>query len=131
MVRIQGIESVGICVTDLARAVAFYKQLGFEEAGEDSRGRVLRAGNAQLLLFGSRHPHPHAQTRGFALALNAPGLDHLSLRVRDVDGLHAALSALGVAFSRPPLDEVWGWRLAQLKDPDGNNLCLLERREGS
>lgn len=130
MASIQGIDSVGICVTDLARAVAFYRQLGFEEAGQDGRGCLLRAGSAQLLLFGTRHPQPQAQTRGFALALNPPGLDHLSLLVRDLHVVHARLSALGLDFSRPPLDEGWGARVARLKDPDGNNLCLLERRRG-
>ncbi|GMA14253.1 VOC family protein (plasmid) [Deinococcus metallilatus] len=127
---IQGIDSVGICVTDLARSVAFYRQLGFEELRRDGRGCTLRAGNARLLLFETRHGQPRAQTRGFALVLNAPGLDHLNLLVRDVDRVHADLSALGVAFSRPPINESWGARVALLKDPDGNNLCLLERREG-
>lgn len=123
---IESIDSVGLCVTDLARAVTFYKQLGFGEAREDDRGRILRAGNATLFLFQTRQPHPRMETRGFALMLNAPGLDHLSLRVRDVGRVHAELSALGIAFSRPPVDEVSGARVAMLKDPDGNNLCFLE-----
>lgn len=122
---VESIDSVGLCVTDLARAVTFYKQLGFEETPDD-RGCILRAGTATLFLFQTHQPHPRIETRGFALVLNAPGLDHLSLRVRDVTRVHADLSALGIAFSRPPVDEVWGARVAMLKDPDGNNLCFLE-----
>jgi catechol 2,3-dioxygenase-like lactoylglutathione lyase family enzyme len=29
---IQGIDNIGICTTDVARAVAFYQKLGFSEA---------------------------------------------------------------------------------------------------
>ncbi len=123
---VESIDSVGLCVTDLAQAVAFYKRLGFEEAREDDRGCILRAGNATLFLFQTRQQHPRSETRGFALIQNAPGLDHLNLLVRDVRRVHADLSALGIAFSRPPVDEVSGARVAMLKDPDGNNLCFLE-----
>ncbi|THF85422.1 VOC family protein [Deinococcus sp. KSM4-11] len=126
MASIQSIDSVGLCVTDLARALTFYRQLGFEPLSHDGRGCALRAGRARLLLFETHHPQPHAQTRGFALIYNAPGFDHLTLQVQDVDRIHAELLKRGIAFSRPPVDEPWGARVALLKDPDGNNLCLLE-----
>jgi len=32
-----------------------------------------------------------------------------------------------VAFGGPPQDQSWGARMVGLKDPDGNNLYLLQR----
>lgn len=123
---VEGIDSVGLCVTDLGQALSFYRRLGFKVTREDDRGCAVQSGTATLFLFQTGQPHPRIETRGFALVQNAPGLDHLSLLVRDVRRVHAELSASGVAFSRPPVDEAWGARVTMLKDPDGNNLCLQE-----
>ena len=69
-----------------------------------------------------------------------PGVHHASGRrggcvaargegaaVADVDGVYAKLSAAGVKFDGSPQDESWGARMVGLKDPDGNNLYLLQK----
>ncbi len=40
--------------------------------------------------------------------------------VADVDALYTALTAKGVAFIKPPIDQAWGWRTAYFADPEGN-----------
>ncbi len=60
------------------------------------------------------------------LAQNPPGLDHISFSVEDLDKMYAALKAKGVAFLGEPADQDWGARLVGFKDPDGNNLYLLQ-----
>lgn len=49
----------------------------------------------------------------------------LNLTVEDVQPVYERLSALGVAFSRPPEQEPWGGWVATFADPDGNTVQLL------
>ena len=124
---VQGIDNIGICVTDLERSVAFYTKLGFKEAYRNDRGVMMTAGAAQLFLFATRRVEPPAAGRELGLFGNPPGLDHISLAVMDVDALYARLRAGGVEVAGPPEDQPWGARMVGLKDPDGNNLYLVQR----
>ena len=45
------------------------------------------------------------------------------IMLNGVSGLRQAR----VAFGGPPQDQSWGARMVGLKDPDGNNLYLLQR----
>ena len=51
---IQGIDNIGICATDVARAVAFYQRLGFLEAYRSDRGVLMAVGDAHLFIFATR-----------------------------------------------------------------------------
>jgi catechol 2,3-dioxygenase-like lactoylglutathione lyase family enzyme len=124
---VRGIDNIGICASDLARSVAFYETLGFSEAYRNDRGVMLAAGTVQLFLFASRRPDAPPVGRELGLFSNPPGIDHISLAVSDVDALYARLRQAGVVFAGPPEDQSWGARMAGLKDPDGNNLYLLQR----
>jgi uncharacterized glyoxalase superfamily protein PhnB len=65
--------------------------------------------------------------RELGLFGNPPGIDHISFAVTDVDALYAKLCKAGVVLAGPPEDQSWGARMVGLKDPDGNNLYLLQR----
>jgi len=122
---IEALDNVGVAVRDLERAVAFYRILGFqpEYATEDSA--LLRAGGVALYVF--RTDGPVQPLRSFDLTGNAPGYDHLSFRVPDVDAACRRLQELGVTVERQPQDYPWGARAACLRDPDGNCIWLLQR----
>jgi methylmalonyl-CoA/ethylmalonyl-CoA epimerase len=122
---IQAIDNVGICATDLARSVRFYRQLGFEVLAESDRGVTLRLGAAKLFLFPARPADDRMVDRDLGLFGNPPGIDHISFLVDDVDALHASLAADGVDAGPPPTDQDWGARAFGLTDPDGNNLYFL------
>jgi methylmalonyl-CoA/ethylmalonyl-CoA epimerase len=124
---VRGIDNIGICTTDLIRSVAFYEKLGLSEAYRNDRGVMMAAGTAQLFLFQVRRPAPALVGRELGLFGNPPGIDHISFAVTDVDALYAELCKVGVAFTAPPEDQSWGARMVGLKDPDGNNLYLLQR----
>jgi uncharacterized glyoxalase superfamily protein PhnB len=66
-------------------------------------------------------------SRELGLFDNPPGIDHISFAVADVDALYVKLCNAGVVFAGPPEDQSWGARMVGLKDPDGNNLYLLQR----
>jgi len=126
---LKGIDNVGIAVTDLKRSIAFYEKLGFIK-GQDYEagvtGCTMTAGSAVLFLFQTRQPDPQAVKREPILAQNPPGLDHISFVVEDVNTMYTELKAKGIAFFGEPADQEWGARLVGFKDPDGNNLYLLQ-----
>src|SRR6516165_4824184 len=117
---VRGIDNIGICASDLARSVAFYETLGFSEAYRNEGGVMLAAETAQ------RSDAPPVD-RELGLFGNPPGIDHISFAVSDVDALYARLRQAGVVFGGPPEDQSWGARMVGLKDPDDNNLYLLQR----
>jgi catechol 2,3-dioxygenase-like lactoylglutathione lyase family enzyme len=118
------VDNVGICVCDLRRSVAFYRDLGFGIVGENDRGATVARGEAKLFLFETRVDGP-ASTRELGLFGNPPGIDHVSFVVDDVDALHGELVARGVQTAGEPSDQDWGARAFGLRDPDGNNLYFL------
>ena len=124
---IKGIDNIGICTTDTARSVVFYQRLGFSEAYRNERGVLMTAGSAHLFIFATRQNDPQPVVRQLGLFDNPPGIDHISLAVADVDGLYSALRAAGVQLGGPPEDQSWGARMVGLKDPDGNNIYLLQK----
>ena len=125
---VRGIDNIGICCAgDLARSVAFYETLGFSEAYRNDRGVMLAAGTVQLFLFAGQRSDARPVDRELGLFGNPPGIDHISFAVGDVDALYARLRQAGVVFGGPPEDQSWGARMAGLKDPDDNNLYLLQR----
>jgi catechol 2,3-dioxygenase-like lactoylglutathione lyase family enzyme len=124
---VQGIDNIGICTTDLTRSVAFYEKLGLSEAYRNDRGVMMTAGTVQLFLFQVRRADLAPVGRELGLFGNPPGIDHISFAVADVDALYAELCTAGVAFAAPPEDQSWGARMVGLKDPDDNNLYLLQR----
>ena len=124
---IKGIGNIGICATDVARSVTFYRRLGFSEAYRNDRGVMMVAGSVQLFVFATQQSDPLPVTRELGLFGNSPGIDHISLTVTDVDALYSELAAIGITFGGPPEHQSWGARMVGLKDPDGNNLYLLQR----
>ena len=124
---VQGVDNIGICTTDVERSVAFYQRLGFSEAYRNDRGVLVAAGAAHLFIFATRRTDPPPVGRELGLFGNPPGVDHISFAVADVDAMYATLQAAGVALGGPPEDQPWGARMVGLKDPDGNNLYLLQK----
>jgi methylmalonyl-CoA/ethylmalonyl-CoA epimerase len=122
---IQGIDNIGICVTDLARSVQFYRHLGFEVLFESDRGVTVALGAAKLFLFPAQPGDERTVGRHLGLSGNPPGIDHISFLVDDVDALHASLTARGMDAGPQPADQDWGARAFGLIDPDGNNLYFL------
>lgn len=111
-----------VFVTDMARAVAFYRdQLGFKVGylyGEPAfYGQVARDGAALNL----RHMDapvldPELRDRETLLSANIP--------VEAVEALHHEFEASGVPFAQPLTRQPWGTLDFIVRDPDGNLLCF-------
>ena len=55
---------------------------------------------------------------GAVIYFDHPSADALDAHVE-------ALKAQGLVFDSTPTDESWGWREARLRDPAGNEVCLM------
>lgn len=145
------VSHFGICVTDLARSVAFYSALGFAEA----EGFELRKGKDtpidRLLRMEGIHLHGRfmRRTDGVALellqfdspvaghcqgrpAMNEPGLlTHLSLLVEDLEEAAEALEAAGgrcFGETRTYFEDS-GVHAVFCSDPDGLRIELMQRTQ--
>jgi len=112
------IWSVTLTVSDLKKAIDFYKcGLGLTKKYEFKDYAGFDCGGVEISVktWGERGA-PRA---------GEPCVDVL---VDDVDEAHQRLTTRGVGFSKEPHDAVWGARIANFTDPDGNALQLTEIR---
>jgi catechol 2,3-dioxygenase-like lactoylglutathione lyase family enzyme len=130
---LEGIDNVGVAVSDLARSIEFYERVGFTKEYDYDTGGVqgasVRCGTAVLFLFQTKRADAGPVDRQPTLTENPPGLDHLSFTVSDVDAEVAALRSRGITYDGEPEDQDWGARLVGFRDPDGTNLYLLQYLE--
>jgi catechol 2,3-dioxygenase-like lactoylglutathione lyase family enzyme len=143
---IRRFSHVGICVSDLERALAFYRDgLGFREVGRlDAAGDAtetllqledvdlcaafLERDGVRLELLHYRWPAHRGS--GEPRRMNALGLTHLSLRVDDLDAVAAKLEAAGARVlrgTRVRNDELASAAIF-VTDPDGTRIELVETR---
>ena len=57
----------------------------------------------------------------------APGLRHVALRVKNFEQAYAALKTIGVTFLMEPMVAVGGGKIVSFRDPEGNELQIVER----
>lgn len=131
--RIHGLDHVAITVSDLERALDFYRGLlGFRLLGhldfpEEPRGftiAYLETGTGVLELF-SFNDAP-ARPSGWDADDTQVGLRHLALRVTGLDAIAEQLECAGVPFTLPPTDAHGGVRICFFTDPDGTLVELVE-----
>jgi len=111
---ITGISAVTLATHDMARAVRFYRQLGFEMlyGGEDAPFTSFRAGPGYLNLIAQPADRRWSWW------------GRLIFYDSDVDGLHARLVAAGYRPNAAPCDAAWGERFFHITDPDGHELSF-------
>jgi catechol 2,3-dioxygenase-like lactoylglutathione lyase family enzyme len=129
----------GVTVTDLDRAVEFYRDV-FEfgpperftvsgEAFADAVGVDGATGRfAHFVLDGARIELVEYDPEGSdatGAAVNQPGAKHLGLAVDDLDAFYADLDPSVATLSEPRTTES-GTRICFLRDPEGNLIEVLE-----
>lgn len=127
---IEGMAHIQINVADLERSVAFYRDiLGFPVVRTFERpGRrfvfLSVAGHGEVELIGST-ASPSAVGSGNPGPF---GLQHIALRVTDIEQSYHELRAKGVSFleDRSNFRQPNGPRIAFFTDPDGVVLELVE-----
>ena len=122
------IEAFSVVVSDMPRALAFYRKLGLEfPEGAESEDHVeaqLSGGLRYMLdtesvmkMFDPGWTRPSGgHAVGGAFKCDSP---------EEVDRVYAELLAAGGSAHKEPWDAFWGQRYAQLKDPDGTVIDLF------
>jgi uncharacterized glyoxalase superfamily protein PhnB len=121
------LDAFGIPVTDMARAIAFYRKLGLEfPAGAENEDHVeAELGGGIRYMLDSEDV-----MRAFDPSWHRPSDGHLvggAFRCEspaEVDRLYAELLEAGGSVHKEPWDAFWGQRYAQVKDPDGTVIDL-------
>jgi len=115
---IQGV-GVTLIVTDLARSLAFYRDmLGFFVVDSGSSSAVLASGDTRIMLR-AVSDMPKVDRR----------LVHLNLEVGDVEAVYHELRDKGVRFIHRPRPVARGQHMdlwaAAFRDPDGHGIALI------
>ena len=122
------LDAIGIVVSDMAKTLDFYRQLGLRRAGSaDGEGHV-EVGAARWPAAAVRHrgrgpflppglDAARGGRTGLAFALRRPGGRGRAAR--------ANWSAAGHHSELAPFDAFWGQRYAVVLDPDGNGVDLF------
>lgn len=112
---INGISAVWLPVTDMDRAVAFYRDtLGLSVDEQKSEWSELSADGLRIGLNGRPEESPSGDG-GALIAFTVEG--DLDDEVRELEGK-------GVSFTGGVSEHPWG-RIVPFKDPDGNDLQLF------
>jgi len=123
-------DAIGAIVSDMDRAVAFYRIVGLEfpdPPDPEGNGHVeaeLRGGIRFML-------DTEENIRSFDPDWSAPsGRPRVALAFgcdspAEVDKTFSELTAAGGRSEREPFDAPWGQRYASVADPDGNSIDLF------
>ncbi|MFJ9807541.1 VOC family protein [Streptomyces sp. NPDC101158] len=113
------LELIGVPVTDVDRAKAFYEQVGFRPDHDVTVSEAIR--------FVQMTPPGSACSIAFGQGITemTPGsLDNMQVVVADIEEAHAALTARGIEVS-PIDDQPWG-SFVYFADPDGNRWAVQQ-----
>src|SRR5262245_18197371 len=126
------LDAVGIVVTDLAKAVKFYRLLGapFAEGAEESEDGHAEAtldGGIRLMLDTEEEIGKFDPTWKRAVGPPAGALAFNCDTPKGVDELYSKALSAGGRAHKEPFDAFWGQRYAQLRDADGNGVDLYAR----
>jgi uncharacterized glyoxalase superfamily protein PhnB len=118
------LDAVGIVSSDLGRTRAFYRLLGIEFGEGDDHVEATMPNGLRLMVDAEHVIHSFRPdwTRetgnqlALAFACGTPA---------EVDEMYARVVDAGFEGEKEPWDAFWGYRYAQLSDPDGGPVDLF------
>ena len=110
----RSLSAVTLATHDMARAVAFYRALGFELRYGDDGFSSFAAGGSYLNLIAAE---PGQRWSWWGRVI---------FHVEDVDAMYRRALAAGLSPHAPPADAPWGERYFHLTDPDGHEISLAK-----
>ena len=122
------LDAIGIVVTDMARALAFYRALGLTiDPAQDTEGHVeFTCENGLRLMWDTEEIiHSFAPEWAASAGDQRVGIGFACDSPAEVDATCARLAGSGYTIARAPWDAFWGQRYAQAADPDGNVVDLF------
>ena len=135
------LDHIGLNVSDLETSLNFYcTHFGFSErkrfkASDSQDGLLGLVGvNAQIAFLENdgislelkEYSSPPNTNVNSSSAIHDVGLAHLCFQIENIDDWYSKLST-DIEFISPPLPVASGAKIANLHDPDGNIIELVER----
>ncbi len=115
------ISAVVLFVEKLAQCKAFYEdKVGLKVTFSDDVSHAFRLGSVDFLLLEVGAAVDMISADAISPGAAAGHRVLLCSGVEDVDALYQALTARGLTFIKPPIDQAWGRRTAYFADPEGN-----------
>jgi uncharacterized glyoxalase superfamily protein PhnB len=120
------LDLVGIVVSDMAAALAFYRRLGLEfPEGAENEGHVEATVGGMRVALDSEEVIKSFDPEWEAGDGGRIGLAFLCESPSEVDAVYRELVDAGYDGHKEPWDAFWGQRYAQVRDPDGNGVDLF------
>ncbi|HZC30031.1 MAG TPA: VOC family protein [Gaiellaceae bacterium] len=118
------LDAIGIVSSDLERSRAFYRLLGIEFAEGNDHVEATMPNGVRLMLdteevirsFRPDWARATGNQIALAFACSSPA---------EVDKTYARVVEAGFHGEKEPWDAFWGYRYAQLADPDGAGVDLF------
>jgi lactoylglutathione lyase len=124
---IRKVNAVVLFVQDLDRSMRFYRDtLDLDVVVSDDVSFAFRMEGQDFAIVKLSEGMNMLNEEVLALKQGAGHRVMLCADVEDVDATYESLTAKGVIFIKPPIDQPWGWRAAYFADPEGN---IWELRE--
>jgi lactoylglutathione lyase len=130
MIVIEQFDHLGVRVTDKARALAFYRTLGFElvhESSFDAVAIIKNAAGVELNLISNGVDKTHGKNILMDVPEKHPGYTHVAFRVADVRKTIAVLRESGTKITQGPVTFGDGHVAVFVRDPDRNVIELRAR----
>jgi catechol 2,3-dioxygenase-like lactoylglutathione lyase family enzyme len=127
------LDLIGIVVSDMARSLAFYRELGLDiPASADNEGHVEVTLPGGLRLAWDTEEVIRSFDDSFSPPVDGGrvGLAFLCDSPEAVDATYERLVGLGYRAYKAPWDAFWGQRYALVHDPDGTEVSLFARLPG-
>ena len=131
MLEIKAVDHIGIRVTDVEAALAFYRVLGFEFKYKvtDDHVTIVENRNGVCINF-ITNGNDANDGKNVLMDMDAkyPGYTHVALNISSIEEAMKALEEGGIPLSGEPVEFGSGNRSIFVRDPDQTVIELRERR---
>ena len=114
------LNAIGIVVSDMERSIRFYRLLGLDVPETPGEGHVETSlPNGVRLMFDTEEVIRSFRPDWTRETGNQLALAFACETPAEVDEMYASVVAAGFEGEKEPWDAFWGYRYAQVRDPDG------------
>ena len=120
MLMIRKVNATVLFVEDLDKCMKFYRDmLGLEVVFSDDVSHAFRMEGQDFALVKASTGMEMTSEEALGLGKVAGHRVMLCADIEDIDAVYKALTAKGLVFIKPPIDQHWGFRTAYFADPEG------------